>query len=135
MRTDSTKYLNFTGWIDRPDDVRPPLDGDLICDIAVIGGGMGGMATALRLAERGQDVVLLESEFCGFGAASRNGGQIAGAPGGDLRMLAATDRSKLKVMVKLAENAGDYMEDLMKTHEIDCDYEANGLVWAQSRPS
>src|SRR5689334_8622819 len=78
MRTDTTRYSNFTGWIDRPDDVRPALDGDLTCDIAVVGGGMGGMATALRLAERGQDVVLLESEFCGYGAASRNGGQIAG---------------------------------------------------------
>lgn len=135
MKTDGTKYLNFTGWYDRPDDLQPAVDGDLTCDIAVIGGGMGGMATALRLAERGKDdVVLLEAEFCGFGAASRNGGQIAGAPGGDLRMLALTDPGKLKVMVKLAENAGEYMEDLMKTHEIECDYEANGLVWGAVSP-
>lgn len=134
MRTDGTKYSNFTGWIDRPDDVQPALDGDLTCEIAVIGGGMGGMATALRLAERGQDVVLLEAEFCGYGSASRNGGQIAGAPGGDLRMLGLFSGSKLSVMAKLAENAGHYMEDLMKSHDIDCDYEANGLVWGAVSP-
>jgi len=134
MRTDGTKYSNFSGWIDRPDDVQPALDGDLACDIAVIGGGMGGMATALRLAERGHEVVLLEAEFCGYGSASRNGGQIAGAPGGDLRMLGLFSGSKLSVMAKLAENAGHYMEDLMKSHDIDCDYEANGLVWGAVSP-
>lgn len=134
MKTDSTKYTSFTGWIDRPDDVQPALDGDLSCDIAVIGGGMGGMATALRLAERGQDVALLEAEFCGYGSASRNGGQIAGAPGGDLRMLSLQSPSKLQVMIKLAENAGRYVEDLMRKHDIECDYEANGLVWGAVSP-
>lgn len=102
MRTDGTKYTNFTGWIDPPVDVQPALDGDLTCDIAVIGGGMGGMAAALRLAERDQDVVLLEAEFCGYGSASRNGGQIAGAPGGDLRMLSLQSPKKVPAMVKLA---------------------------------
>ncbi|BAD56115.1 NAD(P)/FAD-dependent oxidoreductase [Nocardia farcinica] len=134
MRTDTTRYSNFTGWIDRPDDVRPAVDGDLTCAIAVVGGGMGGMATALRLAERGQDVVLLEAEFCGYGSASRNGGQIAGAPGGDLRMLRLFSGGKLPVMAKLAEHAGHYVEDLMKTHDIDCDYVPNGLVWGAVSP-
>lgn len=134
MRTDSTKYISFTGWIDPPDDVRPALDGDLTCDIAVIGGGMGGMAAALRLAERDQDVVLLEAEFCGYGSASRNGGQIAGAPGGDLRMLSLQSPKKMPVMAKLAEHAGRYVEDLIKRHDIDCDYVANGLVWGAVSP-
>jgi glycine/D-amino acid oxidase-like deaminating enzyme len=33
--------------------------------VAVIGGGYTGMAAALRLAERGADVVLVEAEFWG----------------------------------------------------------------------
>ncbi|YAL83412.1 NAD(P)/FAD-dependent oxidoreductase [Dermacoccaceae bacterium W4C1] len=134
MRTDTVKYTSFTGWIDRPDDLRPALDGDLTCDIAVIGGGMGGMATALRLADRDQDVVLLEAEFCGYGSASRNGGQIAGAPGGDLRMLSLQSPSKMSVMATLAENAGHFVEDLIRTHDIDCDYVPNGLVWGAVSP-
>jgi len=36
--------------------------------VAVIGGGIGGMSTALRLAQRGQDAVLVEAEFCGYGS-------------------------------------------------------------------
>lgn len=129
MKTGNVEYSTFTGWIDPPDDVLPALDGDLTCDVAVIGGGMGGMATALRLAERGQDVVLLEAEFCGYGSSSRNAGQIAGAPGGDLRLLSLFSGKKMPGMVRLAENSARFVEDLIKTHDIDCDYEPNGMVF------
>ncbi|MEV8147444.1 FAD-binding oxidoreductase [Arthrobacter sp. NPDC080073] len=130
----NVEYTSFTGWIDPPTDLAPPLQGAQECDVAVVGGGMGGMATALRLAERGVDVVLLESEFCGYGASSRNGGQIASAPGGDLRMLRVLSPKKLPGMVRFADNAADYVERLMKDHKVECDYEANGMVWAAVSP-
>ncbi|MCP2258170.1 Glycine/D-amino acid oxidase (deaminating) [Streptoalloteichus tenebrarius] len=130
MRIDNVEYSTFSGWIDPPADVVPALAGDLTCDVAVIGGGMGGMATALRLAERGQDVVLLEAQFCGYGSSSRNGGQIASVPGGDLRLLGLLHPKALPGMVRLAENSARFVEDLMKTHDIECDYEPNGLALA-----
>ncbi|HEY7010923.1 MAG TPA: FAD-binding oxidoreductase [Jatrophihabitantaceae bacterium] len=128
MNLDNVEYTSFSGWVDPPADVLPALDGDLTCEVVVIGGGMGGMAAALRLAERGQDVVLLEAEFCGYGSSSRNAGQLAGAPGGDLRMLKLFYRTKLPGTVRLAENAAHYVEELMKIHDIDCDYEQNGMA-------
>jgi glycine/D-amino acid oxidase-like deaminating enzyme len=134
MRTDQVEYLPVTGWIDPPTDLQPALAADIECDVAVIGGGMGGMATALRLAERGQDVVLLEAEFCGYGSSSRNGGQIAGAPGGDLRMLTALTPKRMPGVVRLAENAGRFVEGLITTHDIDCEYVPNGLVWGAVSP-
>ncbi|WP_435592978.1 FAD-dependent oxidoreductase [Nocardia sp. bgisy118] len=67
------EYASFSGWIERPTDFAPPLEGEITADVVVVGSGHLGMATALRLAERGVDVALLESEFCGWGAASRNG--------------------------------------------------------------
>ncbi|KFU76644.1 Glycine/D-amino acid oxidase [Amycolatopsis lurida] len=130
MKIDNVEYSTFSGWIDPPADVLPSLDGDLTCEVAVIGGGMGGMATALRLAERGQDVVLLEAEFCGYGSSSRNGGQIASVPGGDLRLLSLFYPRKVPGMVRLAENSAGFVEDLIKTRDIDCDYEPNGLAFA-----
>lgn len=130
MRTDNVEYATFTGWVDPPTDVLPALTEDLTCDVAVVGGGLGGMSTALRLAERGQEVVLLEAEFCGHGASSRNAGQVAGAPGGDLQLLNLFYRKKMPGMVRLAERAAHHVEDLIKTHGIDCDYEQNGNVFA-----
>jgi glycine/D-amino acid oxidase-like deaminating enzyme len=130
MKTDNVHYTTFTGWIEPPADVAPPLGGDLTCDVAVIGGGLNGMSTALRLAERGQDVVLLEAEFCGHGSSSRNAGQLAGAPGGDLQLLNLLSGKKMPGMMRLAEHAAHHVEDLIKRLDIDCDYEPTGNTFA-----
>ncbi|MGW8354254.1 NAD(P)/FAD-dependent oxidoreductase [Streptomyces wedmorensis] len=130
MKTDNVDCSTFSGWVDPPADVLPALAEDLTCDAAVVGGGLGGMATALRLAERGQDVVLLEAEFCGYGSSSRNAGQLASAPGGDLQLLNLMYRKKMPGMVRLAENAAHFVEGLIDTHRIDCDYEAVGNCFA-----
>ena len=53
-----------------------PVQGDLSCDVCVIGGGYTGLSTALHLAERGYNVHLLEAQRIGFGASGRNGGQV-----------------------------------------------------------
>lgn len=128
------EYTTFSGWIDPPTDLTDPVRGAVECDVAVVGGGVGGMVTALRLAERGVDVALIESEFCGYGASSRNGGQIASVPGGDLRMLKVLSPKKLPGMVRFADNAATYVERLMRDHRIDCDYEPNGMVWGAVSP-
>ncbi|WP_408895823.1 NAD(P)/FAD-dependent oxidoreductase [Nocardioides sp. R1-1] len=130
MRTDRVEYLSFTGWVEPPSDVRPPPDGDIDCRVAVVGGGISGMSTALRLAQRGQDVVLLEAEFCGHGASSRNAGQLAGAPGGDLQLLNLLSRRKMPGMMRLAENAARHVEEFIAKHDIDCEYEATGNAFA-----
>ncbi|SMR81429.1 gamma-glutamylputrescine oxidase [Aliiroseovarius halocynthiae] len=54
----------------------PAAQGDLSCDVCIIGGGFTGLSAALHLAERGYDVVLLEAQRVGFGASGRNGGQV-----------------------------------------------------------
>ena len=134
MKTDNVEYTTFSGWIDPPADVRPELSEDLTCDVAVVGGGLGGMSTALRLADRGQDVVLLEGDFCGHGASSRNAGQLAGAPGGDLQLLNLLSRKKMPGMVRLAEHAAHFVEDMLERHDIDCDFEPVGNCFAAVSP-
>ncbi|MFJ9390930.1 NAD(P)/FAD-dependent oxidoreductase [Nocardioides sp. NPDC101246] len=124
----------FSGWIDPPTERQPAVTGEVTCDVAVIGGGVGGMGTALRLAERGQDVALIEAEFCGYGSSSRNGGHISGAPGGDLRMLKLFYPKQMKGMVLLADHAAEYLEGQIRDHEIDCDYVPNGLSFGAISP-
>ena len=47
------------------------IEGDLECDVAVIGGGFTGLSAALACAERGFSVILIEAEHVGFGASGR----------------------------------------------------------------
>ncbi|MCH8552789.1 MAG: FAD-binding oxidoreductase [Natronospirillum sp.] len=55
---------------------HPSLTGEVHGQVCVVGGGFSGVNTALELAERGFDVVLLEARRIGWGASGRNGGQL-----------------------------------------------------------
>ncbi len=63
-----------------------PLAGDVTADVCVVGGGFTGVNTALELAARGREVVLLEANRIGWGASGRNGGQVTGSLSGDVAM-------------------------------------------------
>ncbi|MGW0697807.1 NAD(P)/FAD-dependent oxidoreductase [Streptomyces sp. NPDC002867] len=130
MRTDNVEYTTFSGWVDPPRDVRSALREDVTCELAVVGGGLAGMSTALRLAERGRDVVLLEAEFCGHGSASRNAGQVAGAPGGDIQLLSMLYPKRFPGIARFADNAAHFVEQLIERLDLDCDYEPTGNVCA-----
>src|SRR5262245_7234041 len=54
----------------------PALAGNVDCDVCVIGGGIAGCSSALHLAERGFNVVLLEDQRIGWGASGRSGAQV-----------------------------------------------------------
>lgn len=59
---------------------RPPprpdrqLIGTAQFDVAVIGAGFAGLSAAMKLAEAGVSVCVLEAEHVGYGASGRNGG-------------------------------------------------------------
>lgn len=55
----------------RPDRT---LMGNALFDVAVVGGGFAGLSAALKLAESGLSVCVLEAEHVGYGASGRNGG-------------------------------------------------------------
>ena len=59
---------------------RPALDGDVTADVAIVGGGIGGLAAAWHLADRGIRATVIEARAVASGASGRNGGfLIAGA--------------------------------------------------------
>lgn len=64
----------YEATVQRP-PALPPLQGRVVADAAVVGGGFAGLSAALALAQRGQRVVLLEADRVCSGASGRNGGQ------------------------------------------------------------
>ena len=61
-------------WQDEPYTARPALEGDRDVDVCIVGAGVGGLATAWLLAERGIESLVLEAREVASGASGRNGG-------------------------------------------------------------
>lgn len=125
--TPLTDYIDFSGWADRP-GTAPSAEGDLSCDVLVVGGGYCGMSAALALAGRGADVILAESEFCGWGASSRNAGHLTPTIAGDPQILATIYRRRAPELISLANNAIEFVLSLIAQLHIDCSYEPTGNV-------
>jgi glycine/D-amino acid oxidase-like deaminating enzyme len=89
------------------------------------------MSAALRLAESGVDVVLLEAETCGWGASSRNAGYVTNSIAADPALLALLfSRSKVRALFHFAEAAVEYTQDVIADRAIDCHFEKVGIVQA-----
>ena len=79
-----TKY-GTSPWIDRFPKTRVPAyprhSGPLTTDVAIVGGGLTGCATAYAMAAAEVKVVLIEAERIGRGRTGSGGGWIADDPG------------------------------------------------------
>uniref|UniRef100_Q0HUM4 FAD dependent oxidoreductase n=1 Tax=Shewanella sp. (strain MR-7) TaxID=60481 RepID=Q0HUM4_SHESR len=116
----------------------PELEGDIRVDVAIIGGGFTGVATAVELAEKGYQVALLEANKIAWGATGRNGGQVTGSLSGDAAMTKQLRR-------QLGQEAEDYVwnlrwrgHDIIKNrvakYGIDCDLKF-GHIQTAYRPA
>lgn len=101
---------------------RPALEGEISCDVAVVGGGLTGLSAALHLAERGYDTVLLESRRIAWGASGRNGGQLnSGQRQDPMTVAGLMGREDSRRLWDLAEEAKALVRGLIAKHDIACD--------------
>jgi glycine/D-amino acid oxidase-like deaminating enzyme len=114
------------------------LTEDISCDIAIVGGGLTGVATAVELSERGYSVVLLEANRIGWGASGRNGGQVTGSLSGDTAMLKqlqvqqGTDAARF--VWNLRWRGQDIIKQRISAYQIECDLVHGHLhtAWTKS---
>jgi glycine/D-amino acid oxidase-like deaminating enzyme len=113
-------------WADISGDFTPsgPLPGDREADVAVIGGGLSGLATAYQLirADPFLKVAVLEAKSIGYGASGRNGSfamTVVGLGFG----VTAKRRGKqfLKQSHSYMERAVDYLDEVIQKEGLDCD--------------
>ena len=114
---------------------RPSLDGDLACDVAVVGAGYTGLSTALHAAEKGLDVVVIDAHRVGFGASGRNGGQVGTGWNKDQRWLESrVGRDDARKLWELTVEAKALTRDLVETYAPDAAYKPGVLhgEWTKS---
>ncbi|MFS8099523.1 FAD-dependent oxidoreductase [Lentzea alba] len=115
-----------------PASPRPPLTGTHTYDVAVVGGGITGLTTALLLKRRGLRVVVLEADRVASGVSGNNTAKVtalqstvysqitrAHGPAAALDYAAASSQAVAQVA------------DLVQLEEIDCDLRrAPGVTYA-----
>ena len=109
----------------------PPLDGDRTTSVAIIGGGFTGLSTALHLAERGVEAVVLEAREPGWGASGNNGGQVNPGLKHDPDQIEADFGADLgSRMIAFAYGTTNFTFDLIRRYQIPCEARQNGTLRA-----
>ena len=113
-------------------DGYPKLQGKTHARVAIIGAGFAGLNTAIGLAERGYDnVVLLEREQIGFGASGRNGGFVfAGYSLGEQALLGQLGVDRARKLFGLTTKAVQCIRQRIRDYQIVCDVVDEGVIWA-----
>lgn len=116
---------------------NPSLQGDLVVDVAIVGGGFTGLATAinLRKAAPGLTVAVLEAEGIGFGASGRNGGFSMTLFGLEPAVTKTFFGHQHTVEAhRYMERAVDYVDSLIKEYDIQSDYWFPGFLRVATTP-
>lgn len=111
--------------------LRPALQGQEAAQVCVIGGGFSGVATALELAERGYQVVVLEAARIGWGASGRNGGQIVNGYSRDIDVIEKRyGKAAATTLGSMVFEGGDIIRERVERYGIDCDLRQGGVAAA-----
>jgi len=116
-------------WLDETAaDEYPPLGGDVDVDVAIIGAGVAGIATAYHLASAGARVAIVEARTVAEAASGRNAGFLLA--GVAENFVAASrrygDTNALRIW-RFTRHNQELVRALVERHRIDCD-----LAWRGS---
>lgn len=107
-----------------PRTAYEPLDGGIEVDVAVVGGGITGLSTAITLQDRGKTVALVEAERIGEGVTGHSTAKITSQHGLFYDSLQTrVGKAKSQQYADANEAAIDEIERLVEEHGIDCDFE------------
>jgi glycine/D-amino acid oxidase-like deaminating enzyme len=119
-----------------PAPPTPPLAQPASADVCVIGGGYAGLSTALHLAERGTEVVVLEVHEPGFGGSGRNGGQvIPGLKYDPDELVARLGEERGRRLVDFAGATADAVFGLIDRHRMAVPFQRKGWIQGAHTPA
>lgn len=116
---------NESVWIDTgpPQPAFPVLDGEVRAEVAVIGGGIVGITTALLLKEAGVRVVLLEANRLARGVSGHTTAKVSSQHGLIYARLRSTFGGEAAATYAQAnQTALGWIADRVEKQGIDCDF-------------
>src|ERR1700752_1316396 len=119
-------------------EYEPPLEGAQHSEIAIIGGGLTGLWTAifLREMEKDLDISILEQGMVGYGGSGRNAG-ILDVTVDHSHSLAISHfgSEEAQKLANLGMQNIEEMIDFLKLNQIDCEFERTGRLLVALTPS
>jgi len=105
-------------------------------DVVVVGAGYTGLSAARHLALTGRSVLVLERHQIGWGASSRNGGQVlAGMKVEPAALIARYGEARARQLFDISLESISRLEALVASEGIACEYERTGHMQAAWKPS
>jgi len=103
-------------------------------DVIVVGAGYTGLSAARRLAAAGASVLVVERERIGWGASSRNGGQVlTGLKVDPATLVERYGEARARQLFDVARESMTRLETLIADEGIACNYERTGHLQAASK--
>jgi gamma-glutamylputrescine oxidase len=128
ISADVEHFATMSLWLDGEVSPHyPPLDGDVTADVAVVGAGIAGIATAYFLASAGAKVVVLEARRVADAASGRNAGFLLA--GVAENFVAASHRYGARNALRIwrfTKRTQALVRSLVEEHAIDCALRWNG---------
>lgn len=115
----------------------PCLTQDTTVDIAIVGGGITGITTALLLAQYGGlKVAVLEARQIGKGSTGRSTGNLYDITE-DLfsTLLAKYDKNTLSEVIRARRQAMDLIENNVSRYQLDCGHAARPMYLLEEGPT
>lgn len=101
----------------------PPLNENIDADVAVVGGGITGVTTALQLSRAGKSVALVEAQTIGCSATGGSTGNLYATVDEHLfRIKEKWNPRTVKAVVESRRAALETIGQLVREHQIECDY-------------
>jgi glycine/D-amino acid oxidase-like deaminating enzyme len=111
-----------------------PLEGRV--DVAIIGGGYTGLSAARVLAACGARTALFEAHTLGWGASSRNGGQVlTGMKLGPSALIKKYGLERARRLFAASLAAIDCVAQIVRDEGIACDFVRAGHLEAACKPA
>ncbi|GAB2530405.1 NAD(P)/FAD-dependent oxidoreductase [Paramicrobacterium agarici] len=116
---------------------QPSLDRSITADVVIIGGGLTGLWSAIRIAEAdpSKKVVILEASRCGDGASGRNGGQLHSWFDSLERLTQVTGEREALDLASMTVEAIEELRALQEDQGYDLGLRLDGWLWTASARS
>ncbi|WP_146343923.1 NAD(P)/FAD-dependent oxidoreductase [Phaeobacter marinintestinus] len=104
-------------------------------DVAIVGSGYTGLHAAIQTAKAGRSTLVIEAEAAGYGASTRNGGQVSTSIKASLPQLTKKYGPQLAAEI-LGEGQASltFIKQFIDDEKVDCDFQVVGRFHGAHTP-